>query len=47
MLSDLARIDVDAENLVTQFGHPGGMSRSEVARAEHSASHTASIGGCD
>ena len=38
---DLAGIYVDAENLVTQFGHSGGMRRAEIARAKHSASHTA------
>ena len=44
---DLAGIDVDAENLVTKFGHPGGMCRPEIASTKHGASHTAYIGGCD
>ena len=46
-LRDLAGIYVDAENFVTQFGHSGGVRRAEIARAKHSASHTASIEGCD
>ena len=44
---DLAGIDVDAENLVTKFGHSGGMCRSEIAGTKHGASHTAYIGRCD
>ena len=46
-LGDLAGVDVDAENFVSQFGHPGGMCGAEIARAKDSASHTASIGGRD
>ena len=44
---DLTGIDVDAENFVTEFGHPGGVCRAEIARAKHSASHKAGIGGRD
>ena len=44
---DLAGVDVDAEYFVTQFGHAGGVRRAEIARAEHSASHKAGIGGRD
>ena len=44
---DLAWIDVDAENVVTKFGHPGGMCRPEIAGTKYGASHTAYIGGCD
>ena len=40
-LGHLAGVDVDPKNLVTQFGHAGGMGRAEVPRTEHSASHTA------
>ena len=43
-LGDLARIDVDPDHLVAEFGHPGGVRRAEVPRAEHCASHTALIG---
>ena len=43
-LGDLARVDVDADHLVAELGHPGGVGRAEVSRAEHSASHTAWIG---
>ena len=40
-LGDLACIDVDADHVVPDFGHSGGMCRAEIARAEDSASHTA------
>ena len=43
-LGDLAGVDVDADDFVAQFGHPGGMCRAEIARAEDGASHTAGIG---
>ena len=46
-LGDLARIDVDADHVVPEFGHSGGMCRAEIARAEDGASHTASIGSRD
>ena len=42
-LGDLAGIDVDADHVVPEFGHSGGMCRAEIARAEDGASHTASI----
>ena len=44
---DLAGVDVDADDLVAEFGHAGGMGGAEVTRAEHSASHTACIGSRD
>ena len=40
-LGDLAGVDVDADDLVAEFGHAGGVGRAEVPRSEHSASHTA------
>jgi hypothetical protein len=43
-LGHLARVDVDANHLVTQLGHSGGVGRAQVTRTEHSASHTAWIG---
>src|SRR5690349_24143212 len=42
-LGYLARVDVDADDLVAQFGHPDGMGGAEVTGAEHSASHSASV----
>ena len=38
-LGDLACVDVDADHVVPEFGHPGGMRRAEIARAEDGASH--------
>ena len=38
---DLARVDVDADHLVAQLGHPGRVGRAEVTRTENGASHTA------
>src|SRR5215207_11189598 len=43
-LGDLAFIDIDADHVVPEFGHSGGMGGAEIARAEYGASHTASIG---
>ena len=39
-LGDLAGVDVDADDLMTQLGHPGGVCRAEVPGSEHGASHT-------
>jgi hypothetical protein len=46
-LGDLTRVDVDADDVVPEFGHSGGMCGAEIARAEDGASHTASIGSRD
>ena len=46
-LGDLARVDVDADDIVPEFGHACGMGSAKVTRAEDGASHTASIGGRD
>ena len=43
-LRDLAVVDVDADNVVTQFRHADGVSRSEIAGSKDRASHTACIG---
>ncbi len=39
-LGDLTGIDVDADDLVSQFGHPGGMGGTKIARTEDGAPHT-------
>src|SRR4051794_25876541 len=46
-LGYLPGIDVDADHVVPEFGHPGGVRRAEIAHAEYGASHTASIGSQD
>jgi hypothetical protein len=46
-LGDLTRIDVDADDVVSQFGHSSSMGRAEIASAKDGASHTASIGSRD
>ena len=38
-LGDLARVDVDAEDLVAEFGQAGRMCRAEISGSEHGASH--------
>ncbi len=44
---DLAGVDVDADDLVAQLGHPGGMCCAEVSGTEHGASHEASVTSAD
>ena len=46
-LGDLPGVDVDTDHVVPEFGHSGGMSRTEIARAEDCASHTTSLGSRD
>ena len=41
---DLARVDVDADDLVPKFRHSGGVGCAQVARAEDGASHRAYVG---
>ena len=40
---DLAGVDVDADDLMTQLCHPGGVCCAEVAGTEHGASHALSV----
>ena len=44
---DLAGVDVDADDVVAEFGHSHRMGRAEVSRAEDGASHTGCIGSRD
>ena len=37
---DLAGVDIDTDDLMTQLCHPGGMCCAEVAGTEHGASHS-------
>jgi hypothetical protein len=46
-LGDLACVDVDADHVVPEFSHSGGVRGAEIACAENGASHTASIGSRD
>ena len=39
-LGDLTRIDVDTEDLMPQFGHPGGMGSTQIPRTKNGAPHT-------
>ena len=39
-LGDLTGIDVDTDDLMPQFGHPGGVGGTQIARTEDGASHT-------
>ena len=43
-LGDLSGIDVDADNIVAKFRHPGRVGSTQVARAEDGASHIAYVG---
>jgi len=46
-LGDLPGVDVDTDHIVPEFGHTGGMCRTEIARTEDCASHTTSLGSRD
>ena len=39
-LGDLTGIDVDADNLVPQFGHPRCVGSTQITRSENGAPHT-------
>ena len=39
-LGDLTRVDVDPDDLVSQFRHSDGVGGTEIAGAEDGASHT-------
>ena len=39
-LGDLTGIDVDADNLMPQFGHPGGVGSTQISSTKNGAPHT-------
>ena len=47
MFGDLARIDVNAYDVMAQLGHPGGVGGAQIARAEDVATHDPCIGNPD
>ena len=46
-LGDLARVDIDPDDLVSQFRHSDGVGGTQVAGAEDGASHITGVGGRD
>jgi hypothetical protein len=46
-LGYLAGIDIDTNDLVSEFRHPGRMGSTQITSAEDGASHTTGVGGRD